>query len=79
MLYAHQPDGSGRQACYGSFDIATGASTDPVSETYGLDVTTMPLTETFSTGLMVVQYDPNEGFSRNYKYVSWVDVMNLPD
>lgn len=79
-LYARVPDANGEQPCLGSFDIATGA-TDPVSETDGLDVTTTPLSDRFPQGLMVVQDDRNEGFSRNFKFVSWADVvaaMNLP-
>lgn len=73
-LYPRQPDADGRQPCVGSFDIATGA-TDPVGETDGLDVTSVPLGAAFPAGLMVVQDDRNEGFSRNFKYVSWVDVQ----
>jgi 3-phytase len=73
-LYARQPDAEGKQRCYGAFDIGTGA-TDPVSETDGLDVTTATLSDRFPQGLMVVQDDRNEGFSRNFKFVSWADVM----
>jgi 3-phytase len=74
VLYARQPDAEGNQPCHGAFDIGTGA-TDPVSETDGLDVTTVSLSDTFPKGLMVVQDDRNEGFSRNFKFVSWADVM----
>jgi 3-phytase len=74
VLYARQPDADGNQPCYGSFRIVTGP-TDPVSETDGLDVTTMPLGDAFPQGLMVVQDDRNEGFNRNFKFVSWADVM----
>jgi 3-phytase len=80
-LYARHPGADGRQPCYGSFAIASG-ETDPVSETDGLDVTTMPLSGRFPAGLMVVQDDRNEGFSRNFKFISWADVieaMNLPN
>jgi 3-phytase len=79
-LYSRQPDAEGRQPCVGSFTIATGA-TDPVGETDGLDVTATPLGSDFPAGLMVVQDDRNEGFSRNFKYVSWADVakaLELP-
>lgn len=79
-LYARRPGADGEQPCYGAFDLATGA-TDPVSETDGLDVTTMPLSDRFPHGLMVVQDDRNEGFTRNFKFVSWADViaaMKLP-
>ena len=75
VLYARQPDADGRQPCYGAFDIGTGA-TDPVSETDGLDVTTTPLSPRFPRGLLVVQDDRNEGFSRNFKYVSWTAVKD---
>jgi len=80
VLYARQPDGDGHQPCYGAFDIVTGP-TDPVSETDGLDVTTAALSDRFPQGLLVVQDDRNEGFSRNFKFVSWADViaaMKLP-
>lgn len=73
-LYARKPDADGAQSCFGAFDLVTGA-TDPVSETDGLDVTTMPLSNRFPNGLMVVQDDRNEGFTRNFKYVSWADVI----
>ena len=73
-LYPRQPDATGNQPCLGSFGIATGA-TDPVGETDGLEVTSAPLGPNFPSGLMVVQDDRNEGFSRNYKYVSWADVV----
>lgn len=72
-LYPRQPDASGAQPCLGSFGIATGA-TDPVGETDGLEVTSVPLGPDFPAGMMVVQDDRNEGFSRNFKYVSWADV-----
>ena len=74
VLYTRQPDADGNQPCYGSFNLVTGA-TDPVSETDGLDVTTVPLSDRFPKGLMVVQDDRNEGFNRNFKFVSWADVM----
>jgi 3-phytase len=72
-LYPRKPDADGKQACIGSFGIATGA-TDPVGETDGLEVTSAALGPEFPEGLMVVQDDRNEGFSRNFKYVSWADV-----
>ncbi len=80
-LYPRQPDASGAQPCIGSFGIATGP-TDPVGETDGLDVTSVPLGPNFPHGLMVVQDDRNESFSRNFKYVSWADVekaLGLPN
>jgi len=73
-LYPRLPDAEGRQPCIGTFDIVTGA-TDPVGETDGLDVTPAALGPDFPSGLMVVQDDRNEGFSRNFKYVSWADVV----
>lgn len=73
-LYPRKPDEDGKQPCIGSFNIATGA-TDPVGETDGLDVTSVALGADFPAGLMVVQDDRNEGFSRNFKYVSWADVQ----
>jgi 3-phytase len=79
-LYPRRPDASGAQPCIGSFGIGTGA-TDPVGETDGLDVTSASLNGDFPRGLMVVQDDRNEGFSRNFKYVSWADVevaLGLP-
>lgn len=79
-LYPRQPDASGAQPCIGSVGIGTGA-TDPVGETDGLEVVSAPLNASFPRGLMVVQDDRNEGFSRNFKYVSWADVeaaLGLP-
>jgi 3-phytase len=79
-LYPREPDASGAQPCIGSFGIASGA-TDPVGETDGLEVNSTPLGDRFPRGLMVVQDDRNEGFSRNFKYVSWADVeaaLDLP-
>lgn len=72
-LYARKPDAEGKQACIGIFGIMTGA-TDPVSETDGLEVTPAALGPNFPRGLMVVMDDLNEGFTRNFKYVSWADV-----
>lgn len=72
-LYPRKPDAEGRQDCVGSFNIVTGP-TDPVGETDGLEVTSAALGPDFPDGLMVVQDDRNEGFSRNFKYVSWADV-----
>lgn len=72
-LYPRQPDADGKQACVGSFNIVTGP-TDPVGETDGLEVASTALGPDFPAGLMVVQDDRNEGFSRNFKYVSWADV-----
>jgi 3-phytase len=72
-LYPREPDATGAQPCLGSFAIGTGA-TDPVDETDGLEVTAVPLGEQFPRGLLVVQDDRNEGFSRNFKYVSWAEV-----
>lgn len=79
-LYARRPDAEGKQACIGSFGIGTGA-TDPVGETDGLEVTSTPLGEKFPRGMLVVQDDRNEGFTRNFKFVSWADVeaaLGLP-
>lgn len=73
-LYPRRPDAEGAQPCIGSFGIVTGA-TDPVGETDGLDVTSAPLGPDLPAGLMVVQDDRNEGFSRNFKYVSFGDVI----
>ncbi len=80
VLYPRQPDAEGRQTCIGSFHIGTGA-TDPVGETDGIEVVSSGLGEKFPRGLMVVQDDRNEGFTRNFKYVSWADVeaaLKLP-
>ena len=74
-LYPRQPDTAGAQPCIGSFSIETGA-TDPVGETDGLDVTSSGLGADFPDGLLVVQDDRNEGFSRNFKYVSWTAVKD---
>jgi 3-phytase len=80
VLYPRAPDANGNQACLANFRIVTGA-TDPVGETDGLDVVSAAVGSRFPRGLMVVQDDRNEGFSRNFKYVSWADVeaaLGLP-
>ncbi len=74
-LYPRQPDADGAQPCIGSFSIETGP-TDPVGETDGLDVTSANLGPGFADGMLVVQDDRNEGFTRNFKYVSWTAVKN---
>jgi len=73
IVYDRKPDAQGRQACVGTFSIITGA-TDPVGETDGLDVTATPLGPSYPRGLFVVQDDRNEGFTRNFKFVSWAEV-----
>ena len=67
----------GDNAYVGSFRIGANlaAGIDGVSETDGLDVTTVSLSDRFPKGLMVVQDDRNEGFNRNFKFVSWADVI----
>jgi 3-phytase len=80
VLYPREPDAEGRQKCLGAFHIGTGA-TDPVGETDGIEVVSSPVGEKFPRGLMVVQDDRNEGFTRNFKYISWADVeaaLKLP-
>ncbi|MBU1176010.1 MAG: phytase [Alphaproteobacteria bacterium] len=72
-LYERQPNEAGEQSCIGSFSIGTGA-TDPVGETDGLDVTALPLGPLYPQGLLAVQDDRNEGFTRNFKFVSWQEV-----
>jgi 3-phytase len=72
-VYPRRPLADGSQPCLGSFSIDTGA-TDPVGETDGIDVTATPLGPDYPEGLLVVQDDRNEGFSRNFKYVSWAKV-----
>jgi 3-phytase (myo-inositol-hexaphosphate 3-phosphohydrolase) len=74
VLYPRRPDAEGRQPCLGGVEVGTGP-TDPVSETDGLDVATGVVTQEFPRGVMVVQDDRNEGFSRNFKFVSWADVL----
>lgn len=74
VLYPRRPDSDGRQSCLGGVNVVTGA-TDPVSETDGLDVATGVVTDTYPRGVMVVQDDRNEGFTRNFKLVSWREVL----
>lgn len=74
VLYPRQPDAQGRQPCLGGVEVGTGP-TDPVSETDGLDVATGVVTEQFPRGVMVVQDDRNEGFTRNFKLISWMEVL----
>jgi 3-phytase len=57
----------------GRFKITAGPL-DAASETDGIDVTSAALGARFPGGLFVVQDDKNEGFSKNFKLVSWSDI-----
>lgn len=72
-LYPLLPDARGEQPCAGSFGIAAGPI-DGVTETDGLAVTSTRLGEAYPEGLLVVMDDQNEGFTTNFKLVSFAEV-----
>lgn len=59
--------------CAGLVEIAAG-DVDGVSETDGLDVVASPLGADFPQGMLVMMDDQNEGFSTNFKLISWADI-----
>jgi 3-phytase len=58
--------------CVGLVGIGAGA-VDGVSETDGLDVVSRPMPG-YAEGLMVMMDDQNEGYTTNFKMISWADV-----
>jgi 3-phytase len=66
-------DRAGDNAYLGSFSIG-GANGDAVTETDGIDATSVPLGSDFPGGLLVVHDASNEGTS-NFKYVAWDQVI----
>jgi myo-inositol-hexaphosphate 3-phosphohydrolase len=48
---------------------------DRVTETDGLELVSDALSDAFPAGMMVVQDDVNEGFTKNFKYISWQDIQ----
>ncbi len=61
-----------------SFRIIAG-TLDAAVETDGIEITNAPLGPLWPDGLFIVQDDHNEGFSRNFKLVSWADVVAAAD
>jgi 3-phytase len=61
---------AGDNAYVGSFEI-TGPDGDDVTDTDGIDVTSVPLGSGFAGGLMVVHDASNDGETSNFKFVSW--------
>ncbi len=61
----------------GTFRIVSGNNIDNVSETDGLEVSSLNLGPQFPQGILVVQDDKNEGLSKNFKIISWTD-LKLP-
>lgn len=57
-----------------TFRIGEGGGVDAATDTDGIDVVPLALNGAFSEGLFVAQDDHNEGFSRNFKFVSWGDI-----
>ena len=57
----------------GSFSIDTG-KIDRVSETDGIEAVQGNFGKNFPKGLFIVQDDKNEGFTTNFKIVSWSDI-----
>lgn len=58
--------------CKGLVGVAAGA-VDGVTETDGLDVTSVALPE-YPAGLLVMMDDQNEGFTSNFKLMSWAEI-----
>jgi 3-phytase len=68
----------GDNAYVTSFRITTG-SIDAAVESDGIEVTNAPLGPLWPDGLFIAQDDHNEGFSRNFKLVSWGDIVAAAD
>jgi 3-phytase len=68
----------GDNAYLTSFRIGVG-ELDAAVETDGIEVTNAPLGPLWPDGLLVAHDDHNEGFSRNFKLVSWGDVVAAAD
>jgi 3-phytase len=58
--------------CKGLVGVAAGAI-DGVTETDGLDVTSVALPG-YEAGLLVMMDDQNEGFTSNFKLMSWAEI-----
>lgn len=69
-LYDRTGDNSPR----GTFRIISGPNIDNVSETDGLEASSVGLGSLYPEGILVVQDDKNEGFTKNFKIVSWKDI-----
>ena len=100
LIASGQGDGSyavfergGDNAYLGSFIVGANDGVDGAQETDGIDVTALPLNDTFDEGLFVVQdgsneppavfQDPEDGeiqnFNANFKYVGWGEIARLFD
>lgn len=64
--------GAEKPVCAGLVGIGAGAL-DGVSETDGLEVTSQPLPG-YPEGMLVMMDDQNEGYSTNFKMISWAAV-----
>lgn len=53
------------------FSIMSSDTIDRVTETDGLDVVSVNLNSTYSKGMLVVQDDINDGYTKNLKLISW--------
>jgi myo-inositol-hexaphosphate 3-phosphohydrolase len=64
-----------------TFQIAAnaGLGIDAVSETDGIDVTSVGLGSAFPSGLFVAQDGSNPGANQNFKFVPWQDIAELAD
>jgi 3-phytase len=71
-------DGEAVPVCVGVVGIDAGL-VDGVTETDGLDVTSLPLGPEFPEGMLVMMDDQNESFSTNFKYVSWQSIREALD
>lgn len=68
----------GDNAFLTSFQIIEGQH-DAAVESDGIEITSAPLGPLWPDGLFIAHDDHNEGFSRNFKLVSWADVVEAAD
>jgi myo-inositol-hexaphosphate 3-phosphohydrolase len=61
----------GDNAYVATFQIVAGGLIDAVSETDGIDVTSVSLGSAFPKGMFVAQDGKNDGCNQNFKLVSW--------
>lgn len=69
-------DRSGENAFIGTFALTRGESVDEVSETNGIDVTNLPLNDTYPAGAFVAMDDDNGEGETNFKLASWEKVAD---
>jgi 3-phytase len=70
----------GRNEYLGSFKVTDSETIDGVSETDGIDVTSVPLGPGFPSGIFIAQdgynYDGKKAVNQNFKVVNWEKIAN---